>query len=209
MRINIAFLLLFMLVVLAGCYKDPLYNELSNNFTVTTNRDIDIDFSAFQTFYISDSVSYASDNPNDSVIVGADAKAVVDAIKNNMIARGYTFVARTSSPDLAINVGAIKNIDAGVVYPGWWGGYGGWYGGCYYGYCYPYYYPYPVTYVLTTGNVIVDMVDLKNATPKQKLEVIWNAWVGGNLSTTTSVNVQLTVDAINQAFKQSAYIQSN
>lgn len=206
MRIKLAFSLL-MMIMIAGCYKEPLYNELSTNFTVTTNRDIEVDFSNYQTFYISDTVSYATDDPKDSVIVGADAKALVDAVKNNMIARGFTFVSRTSNPDLAINLGAIKDIDAGVIYPGWWGGYGGWYGGCYYGYCYPYYYPYPITYVVTTGNLIVDMVDLKNAAPKQKIVVIWNAFVGGSLSTTTSVNIQLSVDAINQAFKQSAYIQ--
>lgn len=206
MRIKIALSFLLM-VMMAGCYKSPDFDDLSDNFTVSTNRDVEANFANYKTFHVSDTIAFASSNPKDSIIVGADAKTVVDAVKANMAARGYVFVARSAKPDLGIKVGALKDVDAGVIYPGWWYGYPGW-GGWWGGY-YPYY-PYGgVPYVITTGNVIVDLVDLKNAGATPKLTVLWNAFVGGSLATTSGVNAQLSVDAINQAFIQSPYLKTN
>jgi hypothetical protein len=205
MRIEIP-LSLVLMVMIAGCYKDPSYDQLSSNFTVTTNRDTKADFSTYKTFYVSDTLAYASTNPKDSILVGADAKAIIDAVKSNLVARGYISVPRAANPDLGIRVGAVKDVDAGVIYPGWWYGYPGW--GGYWGGYYPYY-PYGgVAYVITTGSVIVDMVDLKAVVTTNKLTVIWNVVTGGSLSTTTNTNVQRSVDGINQAFIQSPYINS-
>jgi len=207
MRIKLA-LSLFMIVMISGCYKDPLYNELSSNFTVSTNRDLAANYNSYKTYHISDTIAFLNNSSQDSMIVGNDAKLMVDAVKNNLNARGYTYVSRNSKPDLGISMIAIKNVQAGVIYPGWWyGGYYGWWGGYWGGY-YPYY-PYGVPYVVTSGNVVIDMLDLKNAPTEEKYNVLWTAWVGGGLATTTSVNIQLSVDAINQAFVQSPYINAN
>jgi hypothetical protein len=210
MRIKIP-LSLFLMVMIAGCYKDPSYDQLSSNFTVTTNRDIKADFSTYKTFFISDTVAFTSSNPKDSILVGAEAKTLIDAVKANLVARGYTSVARTAKPDLGIKLGVLKDVDAGVIYPGWWYGYPGWGWGGYPGWDYPYYPYYPwggVTYVITTGNVITDIIDLKNAASTQKLNILWTSFVGGSLGTTTNVNVQMAVDGINQAFIQSPYLSA-
>jgi len=192
------------MVMMAGCYKDPAYTDLSSSFTVTTNRDLKANFASYKTFHISDSVRFISEKSKDSVIMGGDAKTLVDAVKSNLIARGYTFVLRNAKPDLGINLIVIRDVDAGVIYPGWWYGYGywGWWGGYY-----PYY-PYAIPYVITSGNVVIDMVDVKAAPTDQKLTTIWNAFIGGGLASTTSMNVTLSVEGINQAFTQSAYIQT-
>ncbi|HTE23316.1 DUF4136 domain-containing protein [Flavitalea sp.] len=206
MRIKIA-LSLFLVVMLAGCYKEPAYEELSDNFTVTTNRDLEVDFGTYKTYFISDTVPYHSGTSKDSMLPAAEAKKLVDAVKANMSTRGYTFVPKAAKPDLGVSLGALKDTDVGVIYPGWWYGYPGWWGGGYWGGYYPYY-PYSITYVITSGNVIVDIVDLKSAVPKQKLVVIWNAFIGGGLATSTTVNIDMAIDAIDQAFVQSKYIQS-
>jgi hypothetical protein len=52
---------------------------------------------------------------------------------------------------------ALKDLNLGVIYPGWWWGY--W--GCYWGWCYyPPYYPwYGQIYTIPTGTLILDMID--------------------------------------------------
>jgi len=207
MRIKIT-LSLLAVVMLAGCYKDPAYEDLSSNFTVATNRDLQSDFGTYKTYFISDTVAFRSSTSKDSILPAAEAKKLVDVVKSNMASRGYTFVPKSAKPDLGINLGALKDIDVGVIYPGWWYGYGGWWGGGYWGWYYPYYYPYSVTYVITSGSVVLDVVDLKNAAANQKLVIIWTAYVGGGLATTTSVNTELAINGLNQAYVQSPYVQS-
>src|SRR5689334_25161875 len=118
-----------------ACRKTPDTSQLTNKFVVITNRDATANFGSYKTFHISDTVAYISNTPSaDSIIVGAPAAALVNAVKTNMAARNYTFVARTANPDLGLKITAIKQLNAGVVYPpGWWWGYWGYPGYCYYG----------------------------------------------------------------------------
>ena len=52
------------------------------------------------------------------------------------------------------------------------------------------------------------MVDLEaEAEPGRKLPVVWNSFVGGLLTGSQAVNLQRTVDAVNQAFAQSPYLE--
>jgi Domain of unknown function (DUF4136) len=198
------------LCCLFSCRKTPDLAQLTNKFVVITNRDSKADFTTYDTYHISDTVTYISNVPAaDSVIVGANAKLLVDAVKANMTARGYTLVARTANPHLGVRLTAIKQVEAGVVYPpGWWGGYWGYPGWCYYG-CYPPYYPYPVAYSYNVGDLLIDMLDVKNAGANHNLKSIWISDVGGVLSSTTPTNFNMAVDGINQAFLQSPYIKSN
>jgi hypothetical protein len=53
------------------------------------------------------------------------------------------------------------------------------------------------------------MYDLKNANANQQIQGIWNTTALGALGTDVSTNVSLAVDAINQGFEQSPYIQTN
>src|SRR6478735_5435576 len=86
-----------------GCLKSPDYDQLSSNFVVATNTDTITNFSNFHTYYMSDSVAYLSDNATtDSVIKDANSQKLVDAVKANMTARGYTFVPKGAKPELGV-----------------------------------------------------------------------------------------------------------
>jgi hypothetical protein len=208
MKRNLLFVMLFVMVM-SACRKSPDFDQLSSNFVVATNRDPAASFNSYKTYYISDTVAYLSSTSTDTIITGPNALALVNAVKSNMNARGYTFAAKNTKPDLGINLGVVKNINATVMYPGWWWGWYGWWNPWYWGWYYPYYWPYPVTYVVTTGTVIMDLVDLKNASAQHELKVVWTAVNGGAVGSDVSSNVQRGVNSINQAFTQSPYIKAN
>jgi len=205
------FILLFIVLTATtfSCRKNPDFDQLSSNFTVITNYDTAAVFQDYATYYISDTIAYIGGTTSDTILFDSNAKQLVDAVKQNMDARGYSFVAKNAHPDLGLNLGAIKITSASTIYPGWWWGYPGWWDPWYWGWYYPYYYPWTVTYVVTTGTVILDMVDLKNAGAKKTERIIWSAVMGGALGSSTSTNVQRGVDAINQSFAQTPQIDAN
>ena len=196
------------ITVITGCRKTPDFDQLSNQFIVSTSLDKNAVFNSYQTFFISDTIKYIGDIGSDSILVGLDAMQLVQTVKDNLTSRGYTFVSRDNNPDVGLTLSAIKDIDVVVeYYPGWWDGY---YGGCYWYYwCYPYYYPWTSVYAYTTGTIILNMYDLKNADANQQLKGIWNTTGLGALGSSVSTNLSLGIDAINQGFKQSPYLQTN
>lgn len=66
-----------------------------------------------------------------------------------------------------------------------------------------------LTYSYSTGSLLADMINLKNAPEgqKEKLTVVWNAYISGLLGGSGSLNVNRTTTAINQAFTQSPYLK--
>lgn len=198
--------------VLTSCKKLPDTGRLSNEFVVLTNYDTKADFTSYKTFSLPPYVGAITDNPKDSILDPVIGNQLIQKVEENLTARGYTKVPRENNPDLGISITAIKNISIySVWYPGGWWGYGGW-GGCYWYYCgyYPIYPPgYPVYYVYETGSVIVEMLDLKNASHEEdKLNVLWTNWDGGALGA-TSDNVTNALNSIDQGFIQSPYIGAN
>jgi hypothetical protein len=197
-------------VLLAACRKSPDTSQLSVNFVVQTARQPEANFSNYKTYYISDTIALKTTNPLDTLWIGPDAKQLVDAVKENMSARGYTFVPTNHShPDLGLGLTVIKDLNLSVVYPGWWWGY---WGGCYWGYCgYPPYYPWygggGFVYTVPTGTIVLDMIDLENAQENGKLYVPWGSVMSGGLGYTNN-DLQLGVDAINQSFDQSPYLEA-
>jgi len=196
------------ITVITGCRKTPDFDQLSNQFIVSTSLDKNAVFNSYQTFFISDTIKYIGEIGSDSILVGLDAMQLVQTVKDNLTSRGYTFVSRDNNPDVGLTLSAIKDIDVVIeYYPGWWDGY---YGGCYWYYwCYPYYYPWTSVYAYTTGTIILNMYDLKNADANQQLKGIWNTTGLGALGSSVSTNLSLGIDAINQGFKQSPYLQTN
>ena len=205
-KISLCFLVI--ICVVTGCRKTPDFSQLSDEFIVSTSQDKNASFNSYNTYFISDTVIYIGGIGSDSILVGPNALQLVQAVKNNLNSRGYTFVSRSENPDIGLILSAIKDINVIIeYYPGWWDGY---YGGCYwYYYCYPYYYPWTSVYTYTTGTVILNMYDLKNANADSQIKGIWNTTALGALGSSTSQNIGNGVDAINQGFEQSPYIQSN
>jgi len=172
---------------------------------VQTSKEPGADFSKYKTYYISDTI--ASIGTIDSVWFDDDSKKLVEAVKSNMNARGFTLVANSHfNPDLGLGLTVIKDLNLGVVYPGWW--WGG-YWGCYWYYCgYPPYYGYGAVYSIPTGTIVLDMIDLKNATANKELDILWSSVMSGGLGNSSN-DVQLGVNAINQSYEQSPYIQTH
>lgn len=200
--------LFFAISFLTDCRKTPDFDELSSQFIVSTNLDKDADFGTYSSFYIADTIVNIGGIGSDSIIVGADAQQLVQTVKDNLTSRGYIFKNRDNNPDLGLTLTAIKDVNVIVnYYPGWWDGY---WPGCYWYYwCYPYYYPWTTVYSYSTGTIILNMYDLKNADQKSQLTGIWNLTALGAIGTSISTNLQLGIDAINQGFEQSPYVSAN
>ena len=201
-----ALLPLSLVLLLLSCRKEPDLSQLSANFVVQTDAAKGVSFSNYKTYYISDTVALISTTKTDTLLPADAAKQIVNTIKSNMNARGYTFVPKGLKPELGINTVAVKDVNVGVVYPGWWWGYPGYWDPWYWGWYYPYYYPWTVAYSVTTGSVIAEIIDLKNVNANQQLQVIWTMSLNGALGSSGASNLQRAVDGINQAYTQSPYL---
>ncbi len=196
-----------LVLLLLSCRKEPDLSQLSSNFVVQTDAAKGVSFSDYKTYYISDTVALISASKTDTLLPAAAAQQIVSAIESNMEARGYTRVRiKALNPDLGINTVAVKDVDVGVVYPGWWWGYPGYWDPWYWGWYYPYYYPWTVAYSVTTGSVIAEIIDLKNVNEDQKLQVVWTMSLNGALGSSDINNLQRAIDGINQAYAQSPYL---
>ena len=202
-------LILIALAAVISCRKVPDTSELSNEQVVATDRDLAAKFSDYSTYFISDSVSVVANDPKDSILTGPLALQLVNAVKTNMNARGYTFRPRAQGlPDLGFRLTVIKDITRTAVCGGWWDGWWGWYPPCYWGYCGGYYYPWCTTYTYTIGTSTLYMFDIKNAGTNHNIKALWSATMFGVFSTTNNqTNADLTTTAINQAFSQSPYLK--
>lgn len=206
-------LLLLAPVFLWSCQPEPDSAALLDQLVVSTNFDPNADFREYTTFAIpTDTIGFISNNSNDTIIVASKSsfpRPILAAIRSNIEARGYTCVDRTENPDLGVNVLVVNdlNVFQEVVYPGGYGYPGSYYSG-YYGYGSWYYYPYINTYAYNTGVLVIEVVDLKNKTPDNKVRVVWDAYLGDIYNTLYDVKDQC-VEGINQAFVQSPYFDKS
>jgi hypothetical protein len=195
-------------LLLWQCYPEPDSKDLYDELVVSTNYDPEANFAAYSTYAIpTDTIGLISNtNQNDTLITSGGSefpRPVIQAVREQLESRGYTRVSRSQNPDLGINIVVVNdfNVFQQIVYPDPY--YNNYYGG-YYGYNSWYYYPYVNTYAYNTGVLIIEIVDLKNRTPDNKVRVVWDAYLGDVYSTINLINQ--TVDGIDQAFEQSPYI---
>lgn len=203
---NKLIVVLVIATMLWSCQTEPDSLKLFDELVVSTNYDVEASFGAYSTYAIpSDTIGFVSNtNPNDTILVArADneyyPRKILEKVMQNLNDRQYTRVERNENPDLGVNVYVVKdlNLFQQVVYPNYYYPY-------YYGYGSYYSYPYINTYAYNTGALVVEIVDLKNITPDNKVKVIWNAYMGDVYSTIDLT--QQSVDAIDQAFLQSNYL---
>jgi hypothetical protein len=203
----------YFILILAGfgwsCQTEPDSAKLIDQMVVSTNYDPEADFSSYTTYAIpTDTIGFVSNNSSDTIITSPGSsfpRQVLNVIKSNLDGRGYTKVARNSNPDLGVNVMVVNdfNVFQEIVYPNYYGYPGNYYSG-YYGYGSYYSYPYVNTYAYNTGVLIIEIVDLKNRTPDNKVKVVWDAYLG-DVYSTIDREAQST-EGIEQAFIQSPYI---
>lgn len=194
---------------LTACHPEPDTKALIDQLVVSSNYDPTADFKNYATYAIpTDTIGLISNSSNDTIIVARESefpRQVLNTIKSNLNARGYTQVEKNQNPDLGINVLVVNdfNVFQEMVYPPGYGYPGNYYFG-YYGYNSWYFYPYINTYAYNTGVLIIEIVDLKNRTPENNVKVIWDAYMG-DLYSTLDLSRQAE-EAIDQAFIQSPYI---
>ncbi len=196
------------IVVLGSCTKDPV-TKLSYEETriYITNHDSTVSFSSFKTFSIADSVAIISNGKLREKTHDAYDSLMISAIRDAMVQRGFTQVAKNQNPDLGINVNNIINTYTGYV------DYGNYYND-YYGYWDPYYWGYPGygyygsyigTYQVNEGVISVDMFDLKDASANTRIKSVWNGVVRGE-GIFNDASIGTSVQAL---FSQSAYLKTN
>lgn len=195
-----------------SCQTEPDSEMLIDQMVVSTNFDPEADFSSYTTFAIpSDTIGFQSNSSSDTIITASNSdfpRPVLSAIRNNIEQLGYTRVGRNEDPDIGVNVMVVNdyNVFQDIVYPNYYGYPGSYYYPGYYGYGYGSYYSYPYvnTYAYNTGVLIVEMVDLRNRTPDNKVKVVWDAYMGDVYSTID--RIRQSTEAIDQAFLQSPYL---
>ena len=199
-------------IFMMSCATYPgVDSRLAEDLVDITKYNVSTNFTQYKTFSIVDSVTVINNFQDSSKVLTPEAQALLNQIIGNMQSRGYTQVPRkTGHPDLGINVGAVKVTNVLYYYPGWYWDYG-YYDPGYWGYPYDYYwYPYypPEVSSYSTGTVIIEMVDLKNAPAHgNKLYVEWVAIIRGLL--TGYHTMQDVLDNVDQCFTQTPQIHAN
>ncbi len=202
---NLHFLLIAaMMMLFVSCQKDPDTDRLDNNYLVYTNYDIGTDFKEFSTFHIIDSILIIGNEEKAAYWNNANSQKIVNAYKVELESAGYLPVEESEDADIILQLSYVSNtyyftsLGPGPwwnSYPGYWD-WGGW----------GWYYPYSFTYSYSTGSIIGELVDTNSPTPQNdKLTVVWNSYICGLLNG-NNLSLSRTIEAINQAFKQSPYL---
>jgi hypothetical protein len=196
-------LFLGVLLLLGSCHPEPDAVKLIDEFVVQTSYDESADFTTYATYTMPvDTLGFVSNLTSDPTYLLASEEPyvniVLNKVRNKINDLGYENIPFEDDPNLGLNVYILKNLNIfqDIYYPGFsYPGYG-------YGYGYNYY-PIVNTYAYNTGVLVVEVVDLKNVTPDNKVKVIWTAYMGDVYS---RIDLQKQTEvAIDQAFLQSSY----
>ena len=93
---------------------------------------------------------------------------------------GYMLTDKNSNPDIGVDVSRIVSTTPGVInYGDYWDYYDGYWDPYYWGYPgYDYYVPYAYSvYQVKEGAMSIDILDLKDALPMIKINVIWTGLI--------------------------------
>lgn len=196
-------------LVLTSCSKDPLANLTQEESRIyITNTDSTVNFASFNTYSLSDSVTVINNGQATRQQSLVD-QAFITAVKTQLDNRGYTQVAASANPQLAVNVNRIYNTSTGLIrYRDYYNDYyGGYYDPFFYGYPgYNYYSPYGyATYTIREGALSVDILDLKNAASKNRIDVIWTGLIRGS----GIFNASTAGQQVSLLFQQSPNVRTN
>lgn len=210
------------MLVINSCYTD--YGLTTSDFdVVTTLFDKSADFSKYTTYTLLDTVMRITDDEDDleNVDTKYDAQILSD-IDRNLKNYGYQEIPAeevdsTNLPDVVILVSAVSSTNyAGYTYwPGWWGGWGYWPGWGYYpgygpgwGGYYPWYGGTVVSY--TTGSLFIEYLDPADIdVENRRANIKWVGSLNGLLEDKSSNISRRIKEGIDQAFKQSPYLNLN
>lgn len=192
------FYLFGIILLMASCYPGEIesYDETD---LVYTNYTESFDFASKGTYSLPSKIVKVTGNlaegEEPEFVQEPYNTEILNRIEKNMTDLGWTKVDSPENADLALMPAVWTNTT--VVY---WYDYWCWY---YYYYCgWGYYYPYYTTY--TTGTMVMALV--ASGPGYVEPSGVWTAAINGLLSGAYEVN--RVNDAIDQAFKQSPYLDT-
>jgi hypothetical protein len=205
MRVRTSLLVLAATAALAGCYVPTAPDDVLYGQVVATNYKQTANFASYGNVAVNDTITIVDDTNQGVTIQPAVETGVIDQIKKNLTARGYTVVAPGTAG--ALKVGAYALFGSiNLFYSGYWCS---WY---YYYYCTPetvyagsYNYG---TLLIEAGDDLYDPG--VPPTPGTPSTLVWTSasygvMAGGSTITTSSPGYQKALGAIDQAFAQSPY----
>jgi hypothetical protein len=204
-KIVIPMLMAAGILAMTSCKKDVVKNlEGDEGQIYITNHSDSVNFSSFKTFSIADSVTVIQNNRLLGRELSSSDAAYIQAVKDQLTARGFTLVSKDQNPDLGVTVSQVYNTSTGIIdYGAYYGAYDPFYwgyGG--YGYYYPSYYG---TYSITEGAVSIDVFDLKDAKESNRLSDIWSGLLRGS----GVFSVSAANNGVKALFDQSSYFKAN
>ena len=165
----------------AACQIEPYSQDNDGEYLVYTSPSKDVNFAAYQTFDIVDSVLVIGQKPKPFYSQSDNALALIQAFRVNMEKLGYIYTPSHPDTQLGIQLTFVEQTERYVQYyddPYWWLDYPGYWPSGYWGNWTGFYYPYPVSYTYTTNALITDMVDLTGEEKEgTALEVVWTSYI--------------------------------
>ena len=203
MKIKIrAILMLILAGMLYGCYPEG-HDYYSDYDIVYTNYDKEYTFAGHGSYTIPDQIVKITgdviDGEDPHFVSPVYATPMLERMKSNMQALGYTYVADTASADLILVPYATEVTNVGYYWD-WWYYYWDWW------YYWGWYYPYPVTYSYSTGSLFMELVDRKDIAPGGKRHAVWTGIINGLLEGSSADFTSRMTRGIDQAFTQSDYL---
>lgn len=193
-------------VIFTSCTKDVVSNLNTDESRIyITDHDSTVNFNNYKTYSISDSVAVINNGQSTRELTDVD-QAYITAVEKYMNQDGYTMVTKKDNPDLGVDVSRIYNTTTGVIsYGNYWNDYGGYWDPYYWGYPgYGYYIPYAYSvYQIQQGAISVDLLDLKNASQQNKINVIWTGLIRGE----SIFDASVADSQVKALFDQSTYLK--
>lgn len=198
--------ILLVAATFCACQKDPSTKSLHRDFLVYTACDTGTRFSEFGTYYVPDSILLIGESDRKEYWKDADALQIISTVVGRMNALGFTRTVDKDNADLGIQLSYVNRVTyyVGSDNPYWWWYYPYYWAPGYWGNWSDWYYPYTIYYGYTAGSLLIEMLNLEAAEGAgRKLPVVWDCFIAGLLTSSESVNLQRTLDGVNQAFEQS------
>lgn len=188
-------------LLLAACHPTGV-EYVTDLDVVATTHDATFNFATPTTYSLPNQVYLIEGDPTVSPPARIDPaleQLILNTLKNEMDAHGYTQVAVNATPDLAVTASALKVTNVNYYY-GYWCTYWGYYG------CYPYYPPVVSVSTYVVGTLLVDMAPFSSTPPGNQYKGVWTAVIRGIQTGVKSTDQQRVVNGISQAFIQSPYL---
>ena len=187
-----------LMLLLLGCY--PGQPEFVDEYDIVyTNYSPDFDFSEDYSYSLPDGVLVLDDDrgPDDppEFVDPTFGDPILDGIRQNLNALGWTEVDEEDDPDLVILPSAFDTDFLYFYNPGYWC----WYYPCW-GWGYPGYSPGYVT-GYTTGTVLMQMTD-PNGVVNDEVPVVWLGAINGLLQGSDANIISRINSNVDQAFAQ-------